>query len=67
MYCKEKITMSDESGKWLPYNADGSAHDCRAKNGNGNGNGKQQVTVEMVVKKLASIGITLDVERIMKE
>jgi len=57
--------MSDESGKWLPYNEDGSTHDC--KSNNGNGNGKQQVTVEMVVKKLASIGITLDVERLMKQ
>jgi hypothetical protein len=34
MYCKQKITMSKETGKWLPYNSDESAHDCRTKNGN---------------------------------
>jgi len=31
-FCKEKIKLSDkEHGKWLPYNLDGSAHDCRPK------------------------------------
>lgn len=28
-YCHDKIRMSKETGKWLPYNKDGSAHDCR--------------------------------------
>ena len=30
-YCKQEIKMSDDSGKWNPYNKDGSAHDCRSK------------------------------------
>jgi hypothetical protein len=25
--------MSDETGKWLPYNEDGRQHDCTSKNG----------------------------------
>jgi hypothetical protein len=29
LYCKHTIIMSDETGKWLPYNKDDSAHDCR--------------------------------------
>jgi hypothetical protein len=31
MYCRQKITMSKETGKCLPYNSDGSTHDCRNK------------------------------------
>jgi hypothetical protein len=35
MYCKNKILMSKESGKWLPYNLNNAPHDCRKKNDNG--------------------------------
>lgn len=28
-FCKAKIQMSDKSGSWLPYNQDGSQHDCK--------------------------------------
>ena len=32
IFCKEKIRMSDQKeGKWLPYNQDGSLHDCKKK------------------------------------
>jgi hypothetical protein len=65
-YCKQQITMSDETGKWLPYNADMSAHDCRA-NKNGNGNGQKKFTLEEVVRKLESLGIIVNVERLMKQ
>jgi hypothetical protein len=68
--------MSNETGKWLPYNKDGSAHDCRTNgNGNGNGNGQNQkqerfrkeYTLDEVQNKLESIGIIINVERLMKE
>ena len=30
MYCNQTIEMNDRaSGKWLPYNMDGTQHDCR--------------------------------------
>ena len=30
MFCKQEIVMSDRaSGNWLPYNFDGSMHDCK--------------------------------------
>lgn len=45
MYCKQQITMSDESGKWLPYNKDGSAHDCRTTNGKTKSNNDKQETI----------------------
>lgn len=41
MYCNQEITMSDQSGKWLPYNKDGNLHDCRTKT-NTNGKAKQE-------------------------
>jgi hypothetical protein len=67
LYCNQKITMSDETGKWLPYNSDGTAHDCRNKNGNGNGKEPKQYTLEKVVKKLESIGVIVNVDRLMKQ
>jgi len=31
MFCKNEIVMSDRgAGKWLPYNLDGGAHECKA-------------------------------------
>ena len=31
IFCKQEIKMSDNSGKWLPYNLDGSLHECKDK------------------------------------
>lgn len=59
-FCKQEIQMSDKEGKWLPYNKDGSTHDCRKKNGN------DKVTVEALVQKLGSLGISIDLEKVMK-
>ncbi|MGA9928279.1 MAG: hypothetical protein WBP96_06705 [Nitrososphaeraceae archaeon] len=31
IYCKSDIRMSNKNeGKWLPYNLDGSTHDCKS-------------------------------------
>jgi stress response protein SCP2 len=69
IFCKEKIRMSDQKeGKWLPYNEDGSQYDWKKKNGNGNGEEKKiEITLEMVQKKLESIGIIINVDRLMKQ
>jgi hypothetical protein len=61
-FCKKEIKMSEEGGKWHPYNKDGSPHDCKKKNGNGT-----QVTLEAVLKKLQSIGVTVNMEELMKQ
>ena len=71
--CDAKIRMSDESGKWLPYNKDNTAHECKPKrqnesivvttNRNGNGN-NNDISLELVLKKLESIGITLDLTKL---
>jgi len=62
IFCKTKIRMSDKGGKWLPYNEDGSQHDCKSKNGI-----EKEITLEMVQNKLESIGILINVERLMKQ
>lgn len=58
-FCKNKIMMSKESGKWLPYELNNGPHDCRKKET------KQEFTLESVLKKLESIGIIINVERLM--
>lgn len=62
-YCKEKIKLSDkQGGKWLPYNLDGSAHDCRTKPDQ-----EKEVTLQAVLKKLESSGIIINVDRLMAQ
>jgi hypothetical protein len=60
--------MSEEKSKgWKPYNLDGSDHTCQKKNGNGNEkltNGHNEVSLELVLKKLESVGLTLDLEKL---
>jgi hypothetical protein len=51
--------MSDKEGKWLPYNLNNGSHDCRKKET------KQEFTLEAVQKKLESIGIILDLDKLM--
>lgn len=57
VFCKESIKMSDENGKWLPFNQDGSQHDCKKKK-------NQDISVEVLLKKLATIGITVDLNKL---
>jgi hypothetical protein len=61
MYCKTKILMSKQSGKWLPYNLNNGPHDCRNKET------KQEFTLDAVRKKLESIGISLDLDKLMNQ
>ena len=63
MFCHKQITMSKETGKWLPYNLNNGPHDCK-KNGKET---KQEITLEMVQKKLESLGIIINIERLMKQ
>jgi len=61
--CGQEITMSDETGKWKAYNGDGSAHMCNSKTSNGNG--KKEYTLDEVQKKLETLGIIINVDRLM--
>jgi hypothetical protein len=40
-FCNAEIKMSNDGGKWLPYNLDGSAHECKD-------NGKSQLQPQTV-------------------
>jgi hypothetical protein len=60
-FCKADIKMSDENGKWNPYNKDGSAHDCRKKQDT------PTYTLDQVQKKLESIGLILNIQRLMAQ
>jgi len=34
MFCKQEIVMSDRgAGKWLPYDLNGSVHECKKEKG----------------------------------
>jgi hypothetical protein len=56
MFCKQEIVMSDRtSGNWLPYNLNGSIHECKST-----GTKKvetKELTLEERVKRLESIVI----------
>jgi hypothetical protein len=69
-FCKTNIVMSKRNGSWKPYNINNGEHKCQ------NGNGKQdsstetipkQITLEQVLAKLKSIGIELDLKKLLKE
>lgn len=71
VFCKEKILMSKESGKWLPYDLNNGQHDCKNKqedNTKLNGaineiekaNQRTTLTVDEIVKRLKSVGIDID-------
>ncbi|CAN5442982.1 hypothetical protein BH18THE1_BH18THE1_09750 [soil metagenome] len=60
--------MSDEMGKWRPYNIEeNTEHVCKKQNGGNNESKKNQVTLDQVIKKLQSIGIFINVEELMKQ
>jgi hypothetical protein len=70
--CGLDIIMSKRSGNWKAYEINNGAHICN----NGNNNKKQEIpaekipnkiTLAMVTKKLESIGIIINVERLMKQ
>lgn len=75
--CGTKIYLSDkkQKGRWLPYELDGTVHDCPKKSQNGSTSTtttetetkKEEFTLEAVQKKLASIGITLDLDKLMNQ
>jgi len=61
--CGTDIYITDESGKWLPYNLDNTLHDCRPKQEENH----KEITLEMVKKKLKSIGIVIDLDKLMNQ
>jgi hypothetical protein len=69
-FCKTKIMMSKRSGSWLPYDLNNGQHSCKPQADKTTTTitkqQKEQITLEALQKKLESIGIILNVERLMK-
>jgi hypothetical protein len=68
IYCKAEIRMSNKNeGKWLPYNLEGSVHDCKpfdlkstdAKNHNTVGNSNREKKALTVEERLARLEETV--------
>jgi hypothetical protein len=64
IFCKKKIRMAEKEGKWLPFELDNGPHECKSKNGKENGNGNNDMSPQVLLRKLASIGITIDLEKL---
>jgi hypothetical protein len=52
--CKQQIRMSNNSGKWLPSNLDGSRHFCSSQQA-GTTKDTKDLTVEERLKRLEQI------------
>ena len=77
IFCKKEIRMSDETGKWLPYNLNNGPHECQKKQEDTtkvNGtikkieaeNQRITLTVTEIINRLKSIGINIDFDVFLK-
>jgi hypothetical protein len=70
-YCEEEIEMSNKGGKWLPYNLNNGPHDCRERDRENKRQPEEQnhkeITLETIKKKLESIGIVIDLDKLMNQ
>ena len=60
MFCKQEIVMSDRgAGKWLPYDLNGSIHECKKEIATGTKkvetNNKQPLTLEQIDARLRRV------------
>jgi hypothetical protein len=66
--CGVKIYLSKQSGRYLPYELDGNLHQCPKRKqetfDHSNGNNDLRLEVMLLLKKLASIGITIDLNKL---
>jgi hypothetical protein len=66
--CGTKIYLAKHEGRYLPFELSGQIHKCpkrpQQEQLNHNGN---ELSLDVVLKKLESIGIVIDVEKLMNE
>ena len=68
--CGCKIYLSNKNGsrRYLPYELDGTVHDCKNKAASATTTNKQtKFTLEAVLKKLESIGMMIDLDKLMNQ
>jgi len=59
--------MSKRSWQWKPHNLNNGPHECQKKDSKQQQTKKQEITLEMVLHKLQSKGIIINVEKLMNE
>jgi hypothetical protein len=78
-FCNMEIKLSNDIGnKWVPYDLDGKPHDCKNREklvpeprpgteteSQNQEQGSKKFTLEEVVRKLQSLGICVDLKRLM--
>jgi hypothetical protein len=58
MFCKHEIVMSDKgAGKWLPYDLNGTVHECKTQTSTGTKKveTKQPLTLEQIDARLRKV------------
>ncbi len=57
MFCKKEIVMSDKgAGKWLPYDLNGTVHECKTTStGTKKVETKQPLTLEQIDARLRKV------------
>ena len=63
--CGTKIYLAKKGNKYLPYNLDDTIHTCPKREPIKQETKQQEFTLEAVLKKLASTGITVNLEELM--
>jgi len=52
MFCKQEIVMSDKgAGKWLPYDLNGTVHECKKETTSTSTGTKKVATTQSVISK----------------
>ena len=63
IYCNKEIRLSNDTGRWLPYNLDNTAHECKKSNEQQQQplppQNKKQITLEDIEARLERIEHTL--------
>jgi hypothetical protein len=72
-YCQKEIKLSNQIGKWVPYDLDGKNREKLVSEprlgtetlSQYQEHGPEKFTLEEVIRKLHSLGISVDLKRLM--
>ena len=64
IYCNREIRLSNDSGRWLPYNLDNTAHECKGKQTQAQTQQTQQQPQKQVQEQQNKSSLTLTLEEL---
>ena len=64
IFCKQDIRMSNDTGKWTPYNLDNTAHECKKSSQSQSQSESQSQTHQEPNKKLTLENIDFRLQRL---